>query len=796
MKLADGDILHRLGAGEAIDSVCAAAGMTRGEFDAWWDGKLAAKLPEVTGDRQVDGVAQVEILRDQWGIPHIFADSRYDLFFGYGFAMGQDRLWQLDYLRRKAMGRLSEVLGPSGVDLDIVARTVGINRVATAEVKRLPAETLVTLEAFSRGINAAMNECRDRLPIEFDLLGYSPEEWSPMDSVAIWAEFRWYLTGRLPVIVLPELARRALGNGPLYQAFLTGEAEDESILPEGSYPSRPSGVDRVGHVVSDPDEGLGSNNWVIGSDRSTTGLPMVASDPHIAFGSVSCWYEVHLSGSGFNVVGTGYAGVPGVLFGRNERVAWGLTNNICAQRDLYQEREDAGHPGSFLYDGAWEPTSEIEERIEVKGDSPVTRTVRFSRNGPIVNEILPPPTRDTGPVSLKWMGHEPCDEITSMIAMNRAASASEFREALRTWVVPTWSFGFADVDGHIGYQAVGRVPIKENWGRGYRPGWDPSHQWDAQIPYDGMPALADPPQGWVRSANNRTAPDDFPYPLSGVWSSGYRARRIRQMIEEKDKLSRADIARMQQDVLSLRAVDAVPGLLRLLHGVTDARVLKAVGYLESWDRRMEPDSVGASIFELFFPHWADEVTAERFEGDATPLLAGAISGLATEILSVDRHGWFAAGSRVGAALKAVNATLDDLTERLGDDMAAWTWGSIHKLRLSHQLAGRGEIFETLERGGDPVGGSGITVCNTGFDPNYMAAMGANYRLNADLADDPPGLWAVDTAGQSGHPASSNYCDQPSDWLAGRHHYLPLDRARVEASARNALRLHGADLSRR
>ena len=791
MNLVDDAMLRRLGDGEAIDSVCAAAGVSREKFDAWWDGRLSAKLPEMGGSRRVEGVEEVEILRDRWGIPHIFADADDDLFFGYGFAMGQDRLWQLDYLRRKAVGRLSEILGPSALDLDIVARTVGINRVASAEVKRLPAETLRRLEAFSRGINAAMSESRDRLPIEFDLLGYSPEEWSPVDSVAIWAEFRWYLTGRLPVIVLPELARRTLGDGPLYQAFLTGEAEDESILPEGSYPSRRAGVQRVGDVVSDPDEGLGSNNWVIGGRRSTTGLPMVASDPHIAFGSVSCWYEVHLSGAGFNVVGTGYAGVPGVLFGRNERVAWGLTNNICAQRDLYQEREDPRHPGSFFYDGEWEPAREIEERIKVKGSSPVTRTVRFSRNGPIVDEILPPPARDTGPVSLRWMGHEPCDEITSMLAMNRAASASEYREALRTWVVPTWSFGFADVDGHIGYQAAGHIPIKENWGRGYRPGWDPDHQWNGAIPFDAMPALVDPPQGWVRSANNRTAPDDFPYPLSGVWSSGYRARRIRQMIEEKDKLSRSDIARMQQDVLSLRAVDAVPGLLKLLEDIADPSVIRAAAYLKSWDRRMEPDSVGASIFELFFPRWAGEIAAEHFEGDATPLLAGAMSGLATELLSEDRHGWFTDGGRDGAVLKAMNATLDALTERLGDDMSGWTWGSIHRLRLSHHLAGRGEIFGTLERGGDPVGGSGITVCNTGFDPNYMAAMGANYRLNADLADDPPGLWAVDTAGQSGHPASPNYCDQPPDWLAGRHHYLPLDRKRVEAAARSTLRLRGA-----
>ena len=190
-----------------------------------------------------------------------------------------------------------------------------------------------------------------------------------------------------------------------------------------------------------------------------------------------------------------------------------------------------------------------------------------------------------------------------MLAFNKAGSAAEVREALRTWIVPTWSFGFADVDGHFGYQSVGRVPIKENWGRGYRPGWDPAHQWRESIPYDAMPRLEDPDQGWVRSANNRLAPEDFPYPLSGVWSSGHRARRIRNMIEEKDRLTREDVAEMQMDSMSLRAQEGLPGLIGTLETVDDARISEAVAHLKEWDCRMEPDRVGAAIFESFFLYW-------------------------------------------------------------------------------------------------------------------------------------------------------------------------------------------------
>jgi penicillin amidase len=787
MSASDTEILHRLGAGESIESVRADTKQSADEFEAWWSGQLASRVPDMTGKRRVEGAASVEIIRDRWGIPHVYADSDDDLFFGYGFAMGQDRLWQLDYLRRKAHGRLSEILGPDGLELDTVARTVGINRIAAEEVQRLPDETSRRLLAFSRGINAAMDEASENLPIEFDLLDYKPEPWAPVDSIAIWAEFRWYLTGRLPVIVLPELAMRSLGDGPLYGAFLTGEAEDESILPPGSYPPRRGGGDPVGVVVSDPDEGLGSNNWVIGGKLSASGKPIVASDPHIAFASVSCWYEAHLSGAGFNTVGSGYAGVPGLMFGRNERVAWGLTNNICAQRDLYREREDPAHPGSFQYDGGWEPWTEIEEPIVVRGADTVVKTIRLSRNGPIVDELLPGPAQDTGPVAFRWMGHEPCDEITGMLDMAIAGSADEFREAMRSWVVPTLSIGFADVDGHIGYQSIGRLPIKENWGRGYRPGWDPDHQWQESIPYDGMPSVSDPVEGWVRSANNRTAPDDFPYPLSGVWSSGYRAKRVRNMIEAGTAHTREDLARMQLDTLSLRAVDGVPGLLELLKDADDPKTVEALVILGAWDRRMEPDSVGASIFELFFDAWVREVAGARFDGDAVALLASATSGLSTELLSVDRHGWFLNGDRAKAAGRAMTTTLDALSKRLGPDMSSWQWGRMHTVALDHKLSARGEIFSTLDRGGDPVGGSGITVCNTGFDPNYLAGMGANYRLNADLAD-PEGLWAVDAAGQSGHPGSPNYCDQLASWLVADLHYLPLDRARVESEARDSLRL--------
>jgi penicillin amidase len=247
-------------------------------------------------------------------------------------------------------------------------------------------------------------------------------------------------------------------------------------------------------------------------------------------------------------------------------------------------------------------------------------------------------------------------------------------------------------------------------------------------------------------------------------------------------MAREDMAEMQTDSMSLRAVEGLPGLIRTLEDTEDDVVQQGLRYLRDWDCRMEADRVGGAIFESFFHTWGLEVAAERFEGETARLLGTALNGLALELLDRDAHSWFSDGDRAEAILRAMRKMLANLETRLGPDMSEWTWGAIHKIQLRHHLSDRGEIFQSMDRGGVPVRGNGVTLCNTGFDPNYLAVMGANYRINAELADDPPGLWAVDAAGQSGHPGSPNYCDQLKTWLEGNHHYIPLDRQRVEATA--------------
>lgn len=786
MKLSPGDMLRRLGEGESIASLCSVAGLSRAEFDGWWTRCASERVPATRGERTAGVSRPVEIRRDDWGIPHILAANDEDLFFGFGYAQAQDRLFQLDWLRRKASGRLSEIVGRSALEQDILTRTVGIRRIAESEWEQLAPEIRRLVESFAAGVNAWIDEAGDCLPIEFDLLAFRPESWTPIDCLAIEGEFRWYLTGRFPVIVMPELAKRVLGDGPLYREYLQAELDDECILPPGSYASAVDTawspgqrMEPLANAVGGPDDGTGSNNWVIAGRHSRSAKPMVASDPHIAIEAVSCWYEVHLCGGSFQVAGASYVGMPAVLIGRNERMSWSITNNICSQRDLYQERTDPAHPDCYLFDGRWEKARKLTETIQVKGCEPVTRTIRFSRNGPLVDEILPPPGNRTGEVSLNWLGAHHGGWLTALLGMNRAKDAAEFVEKMRPWHVPTFNILYADVDGKIGYKTAGRLPIRRHVHRGYRRGWDPDDQWLGLIPFEAMPESRDPQRGWLASANNRIAGDDYPYPLGGTWIDAFRARRIRQMIEEavsQMPATRETFCGMQHDVLSLRSVACVPPLLRALSACTGQRELDAMKVVKQWDCRSEADSAGAAIFHVFFMLWVRTVAAERFDAATQPLMVNGVEQLAAKLISSDPHLWFANGDCEQKIVATFRQTLALLAERLGPEIREWRWGRLHRLRLRHVLSTRGDLGQLLDGGEISVKGDSRTVCNTGMNADWTSSLGAGYRMVCDLGAAPRGMWCVDAPSQSGHPGSPHYSDQLVGWATGEYRFMPLDAA--------------------
>jgi penicillin G amidase len=358
---------------------------------------------------------------------------------------------------------------------------------------------------------------------------------------------------------------------------------------------------------------------------------------------------------------------------------------------------------------------------------------------------------------------------------------------------------FADVDSHIAVQCAGRIPLRKTTERGYRPGWDPDHQWLGLIPFEAMPHAVDPPRGWLASANNRLAGDDYPHPLHGTWTSGHRAVRIRQMIEAK--LARFaekgdgqtplgftfdDFREMHHDTLSLRAVACLAQLVAALSGEMDPRFRAAVAHLQGWDGRVEADLVAPLLFNAFFTRWSKAVVDARFDGPTAVLLAKQAEGLASRLLADDPHGWFPPGRREPTLRRAFADTLDDLSRRLGPDMDDWKWGRLHRLPLKHVLASRGDLGALLNHGGGPVKGDMTTVCNTGSGPDWLATSGATYRMIVDLGQ--RGLWAVDSQSQSGSPGSPHYSDQLQAWSTGEYHELFLDRAETSRLAVERLAL--------
>jgi penicillin amidase len=414
-----------------------------------------------------------------------------------------------------------------------------------------------------------------------------------------------------------------------------------------------------------------------------------------------------------------------------------------------------------------------------------------------VNEILPPPANSAAAsTTLKWLGALEGSWLTALLDMDRAKSVAEFREALRPWHVPTFNLVIADMTGQIAVQCAGRIPQRKTFERGYRAGWDRDQQWLGLLPFESLPHSIDPPRGWLASANNRLAGDDYPFPLYGTWVGGYRAVRIRQMIEAG--IARAagntvtngftveDFRAMHHDTVSLRAVACLPPLIAALSDVTDSQVQEAVSHLRVWDGRVETELVAPTLFNVFFTFWSKAVADARFEGITAELLAKQAEGVASRLLADDPHGWFASGDRLDRIRRVFRDTLTFLAERFGQDMSAWHWGRLHQMPLKHVLASRGDLAQLLNHGGGGVKGDMITVCNTGSGPNWIANSGAGYRLIADLSTNE--LLAVDCQSQSGNPGAPHYSDQLDAWTSGEYHTLPLHRANVSEIAVERLQL--------
>jgi len=775
------------------------------------------QFPQTEGTLNLPGLqAPVEVYRDQLGIPHIYAASSHDLFLAEGFVHAQDRFWQMEFQRRIGTGRLAEVLGESALGSDRFIRTIGWHRTAAAELEALDAETLAILQAYADGVNAYLATTdQSRLGLEFVLLGligtdFTPEPWTPLDSITWGKVMNWDLGGNMDMELLRARIATRLGT-PAVSQLVPGYNEDYPVIVpnpgRASLEAVPQAAFDLHFLGSGPD--VGSNNWVVAGSRTETGMPILSNDPHLGIQMPAIWYEVglHCEPVGpdcpYEVVGSSFPGAPGVIIGHNARIAWGVTNLGPDVQDLYIERVNPQNPNQYEVDGEWEDMRIIREEIFVAGeDEPVVIFARETRHGPIINDVVGGEEESWlygwEPLALSWTALEPGTLMRAIVLLDRAQNWDEFREALSYWDSPSQNFVYADVDGNIGYQSPGRIPIRAlGDGSVPVPGWSSEYEWIDTIPYSSLPRAFNPDEGYIVTANNAVVHSDFPFMLTLDWDPGYRAQRIVELIEADPSLSVSDMQAIQADSTPVWARLILPYLAPL--SSEDARVSEALDVLRAWDGRAVRDSVGAAIFEAFRLRLIETALGDELGEDLLWRASGAILEALPALLENPSSPWFddihtpdTVERRDDILLQALTAAVEELTDTLGRNIRSWRWGELHTATFENASLGQSGIapIERLfNRGPVEVDGTAATVNNTGYSASepYGVAVVPSYRQIIDLADFSRSL-AIFTTGESGHPFSPHYDDMIDLWRNFQYHRVLWTRAEVVAGSEAHLTL--------
>lgn len=791
----------------------------------WW--LIQRALPDLDGSLPVDFLdAPVEILRDQHGVPHIYAQTLPDLFRAQGFAHAQDRLWQMEQNRRIASGRLSELFGAAALDVDRFSRIVGFWRAAQAELATLEPEMVAVLEQYVAGVNAYIRSRPGRLAPEFNLLRRQPEPWTPLDVLAFSKVMGWSLS----VNWESELVRLQLANqlDPMLAADL--EPDYPAINPaitEALGEKSMRLVSTAGLLLNQYEQlrrwlgpagpNQGSNNWVVGPKASSSGRAILCNDPHLSLTMPGVWYENHLHCVGrtvsptynnFHVSGVTFAGAPGVVIGHNERIAWGVTNAFPDVQDLYIERPHPTKANHFAYGDDWEEAQVIEETIVVRRQNrPHVEQVVITRHGPLIDRLT---AVDAGvPLALRWQGHQPGRLLRAILGINRAQNWQEFDAALADWSVPAQNFVYADVDGNIGYRLAGDIPIRRaGLGLVPAPGWTDEYEWTGLIPHAELPTVYNPPSGLIVTANNKLTGDDYPYFLGVEHFPGWRARRIEEMLREKRRLNLRDMEQMQLDTTSLYAAALAPILAA--HQSSDPYVNIGVNLLRNWSHSMEKESGAALVFHYTLLHLLDMTFGDKLGPAKRGFLGGTLSPLflisgfmhraETRLLEILRENeesrWYTDAktgrqrSRDELIGEALLLSVRRIRKEVNPTPRNWAWGRMHQIRYGHPMGSVRILRGFFNRGPFPVSGDGTTPNQTSYAPELppgLAQIVASYRQIFDVGD-----WdaarTITTSGQSGHPLSRNYADQMPMWLEGNYHPMPWSRAAVEKIAERRLHL--------
>lgn len=824
-------------------------------------------LPQTAGSLTVPGLdAQVEVLRDASGIPHIYASTPHDLFFAQGYTQAQDRWWQMEFNRHIGRGAIEELTGQNDslIGTDIFIRTAGWYASAALDEAALSDNGRAILNAFSDGINAYISSrSPDDLALEYRLLGVTGvnitiEPWTPLDSLVWGKVMAWNLTDTYS----SEIERVALLDsiGPdMLADYLPPFPYDDPDKPEilagsdlpltdvslsasasattAASPVRPR---MAGGITGDlaylgpsaaQDPGIGSNNWVATGTMTESGQPILSNDPHLGIQMPSIWYEIGLhclpqtEACPFNVAGMALPSAPGVISGHNDRIAWGVTNVGADVQDLYRITVNPGNPLQYQWNGEWRDMTVRDETIRFgDGVAPITIQVRETHLGPIINDNdlgedgLPAGFNNTDPLALRWTGNTASTLLESALLLNTASNWDEFRAALRFWNVPSQNFVYADVEGNIGYQTPGDIPIRAADHSGLEPvdGSTDAYEWKGFIPFDSLPRIYNPERGYIATANQAVTPlayydqlaaelgDDANYLLSYDWSYGYRAQRINQMLTELAPLNADDFAAIQGDDLDINALEIMPALAALT--LDDAALADARDWLGAWDGQAHMDSPQAALWAWFTAHLLDNTFTDQLPETSTPSSHNLFA--VVQLLNDPENVWWddaATPDIVETRDDILTASLADalasITAQLGADRSKWSWGALHTASFISNplgLSGISLIEDIVNRGPVAVSGGPEIVNATSYSAiraleSGVFSVGGHPSMRTVMdASNWDNSRSIITTGQSGHPFSPHYADQIEPWRTIQYHPMLFSRAAVENAAQDRLLLNPAN----
>ena len=836
------NILKRLGLGILIIFILLGAGGTF-FFKSYLPNTVAQKsFPQIDGEIQLDGLnGPVDIYRDPMGIPHIYAATQHDLFFAQGYVHAQDRFWQMDAWRHIGSGTLSEMFGSGQVETDTFLRTLGWRITAEQEYAGLDADSKAIIDSYTEGVNAYLKDHdKTALSLEYAILGllspdYKIQAWTPIHSLTWGKAMAWDLRGNMGeeierAVLLKTLTPEQvaelfpaypkdhpvivnnIGDGTSANSAMQPKAFD---IPDETLRALEHNASLLDLALGPAGDGIGSNSWAISGSRTSTGRPLLANDPHLGIQMPSIWYQAHLEckpitdACPYNVAGFTFAGVPGIIIGHNDHIAWGFTNVGPDVMDLYIERVNPDNPNQYEVNGEWVDFETRTETIQVVGGETVDMTVRLTRHGPVISESYGPlknENTDNDPeffpfkeragvelpeqyvIALKWTALAPSTPFKAIWGFDRAQNWDDFREAAQNFHVPAQNLLYADVDGNIGYQMPGDIPMRANGdGTVPVPGWTDEYEWTGFVPFEELPYTFNPVDGYIATANNQVPPSDYSYLITYDWDYGFRAQRIVNLIENApDKIDIAYMQLIQGDSFDSNAPLFVPIILQM-DELSDNQA-NAQNALKDWDYQNRADSTGAAVFNAFWRHFLqntfnDQVPEERYYPDG--------GSRWNEIMRHmdENSAWWddktttdVTETRADTLRKSFEQGVAELEKMLGNDPTKWNWGEMHASTFRNGTLGESGVppIEALfNRGPFPTSGGEAIVNATGwsvqdgYETNWLPSM----RMIVDLGNLNNSV-TVHTTGQSGHAYHPHYIDMAEMWANIQYYSMSWDQNEV------------------